>query len=213
MKNLNKFMLEWRAIRDPNGKIINQAEYDLVLSAIDGKWKPTDVAPTPVRSSGSKEPIWISTARNLIGTKEIPGPKHNSWIAQGWARLGAGWFNDDETPWCGFFVAHCMNAVGLDYPSKGMFARAKEWLKWGKACKPQLGAVVVFGRNGGGHVGFLVGQSATNFYVLGGNQGNMVSITPIAKNRALGYRWPLAKSIENIPLPTMTGGTVSTNEA
>lgn len=168
---------------------------------------------TSQTSPRAAEPKWLSVARPLIGTKEIPGPQHNSWIAKGWARLGAGWFNDDETPWCGFFVAHCLDAAGQPYPGKGEFARAKAWLNWGKASQPVLGAVVVFGREGGGHVGFLVGESAASFYVLGGNQANAVSIMPLAKSRAIGFRWPAGLPAGTSPLPSMSGGTVSRNEA
>lgn len=199
------FMAAWRAAR-PTSKI-PQAEYDTVMAAINGTWKPVAAGLLP------NEPKWLGIARPLIGTKEIVGPQHSSFIAKGWARLGAGWFNDDETPWCGFFVAHCMDAAGLPYPAKGAFARAKAWLDWGKATVPVLGAVVVFGRAGGGHVGFLVGESASNWYVLGGNQSNAVNITPIAKDRALGYRWPASLPAGALPLPKMTGGTISRNEA
>jgi uncharacterized protein (TIGR02594 family) len=200
------FMAAWRSARDSDGRKIAQAEYDLVMAAIAGE----SIAKPDARPH---EPVWLAVARKLIGQREIVGPSHNSWIAKGWARLGAGWFNDDETPWCGFFVAHCLDAVGLPYPGKGMFARAKSWLEWGKASQPVLGAVVVFGRTGGGHVGFLVGESASNWYVLGGNQSNMVCITPIAKVRALGCRWPAGLPAGSIPLPAMSGGTVSRNEA
>jgi uncharacterized protein (TIGR02594 family) len=158
------------------------------------------------------EPKWLTVARKLNGTREIPGPANNNLIAKGWAKLGATWFNDDATPWCGWFVAHCMNEAGLPYPGKGMFARAKSWLDWGKSCQPVLGAVVVFGRNGGGHVGFLVGQGVSEFYVLGGNQSDMVSIAPIAKSRALGYRWPVSLPVGTTPLPNMRGGVISTDE-
>jgi uncharacterized protein (TIGR02594 family) len=199
-------------------RIIKQDEMPAIID-LAAKWAARDtVAPAesvsaPPASVAPSEPKWLSEARKLIGTREIPGPGHNSFISKGWARLGASWFNDDETPWCGYFVAHCIDAAGLPYPGKGLFARAKEWLNWGKASQPVLGAVVVFGRDGGGHVGFLVGQSAANWYVLGGNQGNMVSITPIAKARALGYRWPASLPASTAPLPQMTGGTVSRNEA
>jgi hypothetical protein len=71
----------------------------------------------------------------------------------------------------------------------------------------------VFGRDGGGHVGFLVGQSADRYYVLGGNQSNCVSIAPIAKSRAMGFRWPLSLATTITPLPVMSGGAVSSNEA
>ena len=157
------------------------------------------------------EPKWMQEARARIGEREIPGPRHNSWIAQGWKRLGAGWFNDDETPWCGFFVAHCIQAAGLPFPK--MFPRALAWAEWGKACPPAVGAVVVFNRQGGGHVGFLVGENAANYYVLGGNQSNMVNIAPLAKSRAVAIRWPSSLALPSPGLPTMTGGVVSTNEA
>jgi uncharacterized protein (TIGR02594 family) len=164
------------------------------------------------RTTADGEPAWLVEARKLVGTREIPGPQHNSWIAKGWARLGAGWFNDDETPWCGLFAAHCMEAAGQPYPGKGMFARAKSWAAWGKECQPRLGCVAVFGRQGGGHVGFAVGQSATHLYVLGGNQSNAVNIMPIAKSRLLATRWPAGLALSDTPLPRMAGGTVSGNE-
>ena len=157
------------------------------------------------------EPKWMQEARARIGEKEIPGPRHNSWIAQSWARLGAGWFNDDETPWCGLFVAHCIQSAGLPFPK--MFPRALAWAEWGKACPPAVGAVVVFKRQGGGHVGFLVGENAANYYVLGGNQSNMVNIAPLAKNRAVAIRWPSSLALPPAGLPAMSGGVVSTNEA
>lgn len=154
---------------------------------------------------------WMEVARDLIGTREIPGPRHNSLIVNWWKRLGGFNFNDDETPWCGAFTAHCIDSAGLRYPK--LYPRAKAWASWGKPCPPTVGAVVVFQRPGGGHVGFLVGESPTNYYVLGGNQGNMVNITPIAKNRAIAVRWPIELGLPAPGLPKMTGGTVSKNEA
>ncbi|MEQ5789091.1 TIGR02594 family protein [Erythrobacter sp. NFXS35] len=161
----------------------------------------------------TKEPRWLIEARARIGEKEIPGPRHNRWIAEGWKRLGAGWFVDDETPWCGLFVAHCIEHAGLPFPK--MFPRAKAWADWGKPCPPAVGAVVVFGRQGGGHVGFLVGEDAGRYYVLGGNQSNAVNIMPIAKSRMVknGIRWPSSLALPTPGLPKMTGGVVSTNEA
>lgn len=202
--NFDAFMKEWRGKRHKDGAKITEAELDLIRAAISGTWSPVAIA---------GEPAWLTEARRLIGTKEISGPQHASFIAKGWARLGAGWFNDDETPWCGFFVAHCLDAVGEPFPGKGQFARALAWKEWGKACLPAVGAVVVFQRPGGGHVGFLVGESAKNYYVLGGNQSNAVNITPIAKNRAVATRWPASHPAPVPGLPQMSGGTISSNEA
>lgn len=202
--NFGEFMREWRASRHSDGSKITQAELDLVRDAIEGRWKPT--APAIV-----DDPAWVAVARSLIGLREIRGPKHNQFIAKGWARLGAGWFTDDETPWCGLFVAHCIDAAGLRFPR--MFPRAKAWLDWGVECEPVHGAVIVFGRRGGGHVGFLVGESGDHYYVLGGNQSNAVNITPLAKSRALGCRWPADVPQGRVQLARMSGGTVSENEA
>lgn len=202
------FMREWRSRRHKDAAVITQAELDFVRDALEGRWPP----PLPA-SPAAQDPRWLVEARSLIGTREIVGPKHNSWIAASWARLGARWFNDDETPWCGLFVAHCIDAAGLPYPKE--FPRARAWAEWGKPCKPTVGAVAVFGRAGGGHVGFLVGHHRSDFFVLGGNQSNAVNIMRVAKDRLLpgGIRWPSSLGLPTPVLPLMSGGTVSVNEA
>ncbi|MCJ8159903.1 TIGR02594 family protein [Sphingomonas sp. LaA6.9] len=163
----------------------------------------------------SNDPQWIRVARPLIGQREIPGPQHNGWIAKGWARLGAGWFNDDETPWCGFFVAHCMDAAGLPYPAKGEFARAAAWASYGIACPAQLGAIGVKKRDGGNHVFFIVGETPDKrfFKALGGNQSNRVNVMDIAKSDVYAIRWPASMPLAGIALPVMPAGTISRNEA
>lgn len=170
---------------------------------------PPAVSPSPTASV----PRWIEIARARIGEREIKGPKHNNWIAGIWGTLGATWFNSDDTPWCGAFVADCLHRAGRSIPGPSLFPRALAWKDWGVPCSPTVGAVVVFKREGGGHVGFLVGESPANYYVLGGNQGDMVSIAPIAKNRAVAIRWPHDVGQRPAGLPRMTGGVVSTNEA
>jgi hypothetical protein len=77
-----------------------------------------------------------------------------------------------------------------------------------------IGEVLVFKREGGGHVGFYVGEDATRFRVLGGNQSNSVSETWVSKNRLYARRWP-----STYPLPVLgavkvfAAGATSTNEA
>jgi uncharacterized protein (TIGR02594 family) len=165
------------------------------------------------RNPGAAEPDWLAEARKHIGEKEIPGARHSSFVMGMLAALG-GPFTDDETPWCGTFVAYCMLKAGHD-PVKHWY-RAKAWLDWGKPVpisRPCLGALAIYGRDGGGHGNFLVGESATHWYGVGGNQSNAVNIMPIAKSRLLGLRWPSALPLSTTPLPMMTGGTVSRNEA
>lgn len=161
------------------------------------------------------EPAWVTIGRNLIGTKEVPGPQHNGWIAKGWARLGAGWFKDDETPWCGLFVAHCLDAAGLPYPGKGEFARALSWVSYGVACTPRVGAVGVKKRNGGGHVFIIIGETPDGrfFKVLEGNANNMVRIGDVAKVDVIATRWPLRVLQHDQQLPRIAFGAVSKSEA
>lgn len=156
------------------------------------------------------EPLWLEHARSHLGLKEIPGPKHNPTIVKWLVKLKA-WWQDDETPWCGTFVAHCFDAVGLK-PAKNWF-RAKAWLEWGVAVAPRLGAVAVFDRKGGGHVGFLVGETATTYAVLGGNQGNAVNVMSLAKERLRGCRWPAGVSKSPVIALPKVEAKKSENEA
>lgn len=159
------------------------------------------------------EPWWLVEARNYIGLKEIPGTAHEPTILK-WLYQMKAWWRDDETPWCGLFVAHCLS--GGNFPLPQMWFRAREWLNWGVILEaPTVGCVVVYARTGGGHVGFIVGEDANgHLMTLGGNQGNRVSIAPFPRERVLGFRWPLHQVIQIAPLPLLgSDGKISVNEA
>jgi len=153
-----------------------------------------------VSQSSINDPSWLVIARSDLGLREIPGaqtaPKISGWLQ----KLGA-WWRDDETPWCGVAVAAWMQQAGIPLPTH--WYRAKGWLAWGYACRPTLGAVVVFEREGGGHVGLLVGydDKRNALLVLGGNQGNCVSVRPFSTDRVLGYRWPSGGEAPTNALP------------
>lgn len=160
------------------------------------------------------EPAWLVEARKYVGLKEIHGKTHAPTITRWLRQLGA-WWNDDETPWCGTFVAACLEAAGVAKP-KNWF-RALAWLDFGTSlAEPRVGCVVVFRRDGGGHVGFLIGKDESGrLMVLGGNQGNAVSVTPFERFRVLGYRWPFAAPAPaaGLPLVASNGATSSRSEA
>lgn len=150
----------------------------------------------PVNDVVAGEPGWLTWARSYVGVEEIRGPRHSPVIA-GWLHRLRAWWADDETPWCGVFVAGVLDEVGI--PIASGWARARAWLEWGTPIPlPLLGCVVVFERGPRfGHVGFVVGSSPTGaLLVLGGNQGDRVSIVAFPRNRVIGYRWPPAQ-----PLP------------
>lgn len=161
-------------------------------------------------------PTWMTTARAAIGTREIPGHTSNPLILRWAAKVGK-WlgmsYNDDDVPWCGLFAAYCMIENGFIPPS--IAVRASSWADWGiPLSKPSPGAVLVFTREGGGHVGFYVSEDAQNFHVLGGNQSNSVCLTRIAKNRCAAIRWPAAYGLPTVgPVVAQFTGVISTNEA
>ncbi len=160
----------------------------------------------------SSTPRWMRTAKSFDGLREVVGPKHNTTILSWLAKLGA-WWRNDETPWCGVFVAHCMEEAGLPYPK--MYMRAKAWSDYGSLLRRDRlapGAILVFDRTGGGHVGFYVGEDAGHYYVLGGNQGNAVNVMKLGKSRLVASRWPKGEPVIG-GYVFMKGGKVSTDEA
>lgn len=132
---------------------------------------------------------WIKEARSLLGTAEIPGPKHNLRIVNWLRELNASWF-DDETFWCGTFVAHCLHAADRSIPKH--WYRAKDYLNYGTFLKkPAYGCIAVKSRVGGGHVFFVIGELEDGSLVgLGGNQNNKVSIARFSRDSIVGYVWP-----------------------
>ncbi|MFZ2996674.1 MAG: TIGR02594 family protein, partial [Sphingobium sp.] len=76
------------------------------------------------------------------------------------------------------------------------------------------GAILVFDREGGGHVAFYVGEDASHYHVLGGNQGDCVSIMRLAKSRCIARRWPRGWPVLGAPVKLLASGAlVSRNEA
>ncbi|MEX0344398.1 MAG: TIGR02594 family protein [Rhizobiaceae bacterium] len=110
---------------------------------------------------------------------------------------------DKNLPWCGAFVGYCLQESDPSFKQtivKGG-ARAANWINWGNINMRQFdlrdipsGAIVVTHPmfNGtSGHVGFASGKvSGTDkIVVLGGNQGDKVSLRHIHKNRIRHIRW------------------------
>lgn len=189
----------------PLGKL-RQGEVDLI-DAIAAQWDARGAQTTP-----AGDPAWVKIARADIGQREIKGPKHNAWIAKGWKRLGAGWYNDDETPWCGYAVADWLDRAGLPYPKN--FPSAASYADYGEPCEAMLGAIGVKKRKGGNHVFLIVGITRGGQYykALGGNQSNAVTIMDIPVSEVNHIRWPAGVPRSNA-LPIIPNGIISTNEA
>lgn len=152
-----------------------------------------------------------------LGTREIVGPQHNPVIL-GWAReVGlADVYRADETPWCGLWMAVVAQRAGWPVVNAPLWAR--NWARFGAASpEPMLGDVLVFTRpGGGGHVGLYIAEDADAYHVLGGNQGDSVSIVRIAKARMIAARrpaWRIAQPASVKPYRVAASGSLSRNEA
>jgi uncharacterized protein (TIGR02594 family) len=115
---------------------------------------------------------------------------------------------------CGLYIAIVMKRGNREVVKDPLWAR--NWAKFGvKVDSPMLGDLLVFSRGSGGHVGLYIFENSTHYAVLGGNQGNSVSIVMIAKNRLIASRRPpyinQPLNIRKIILDS-TGIPVSTNE-
>ena len=133
----------------------------------------------------------LMTALAEYGVKEDKDAgEHNPRILEYLKEIGYAGIKDDETPWCSTFVNFCAKVAGLERSKK---LNARSWLDVGEpVTDPQPGDVVIFWRESKtshkGHVAIFINKNSTHHYVLGGNQGNMVQISPYANGRVLGYR-------------------------
>lgn len=133
-------------------------------------------------------PLEIALSELVSGVAEVPGPGDNPRISEYLAAVGLG--PDDETPWCSAFVNWCCERAGVAGSGKG---NARSWLSWGRPTdSPRPGSIVVLWRGSRagweGHVGFYLGEAGGVVILLGGNQGDRVSVSAYSKERLLGYR-------------------------
>lgn len=136
---------------------------------------------------------WMAEATRLIRTKEFLGQRNNPAILN-WADDLNVAYADDEVPWCGLFVGHCIASTLPSEPLPAAVLRARAWEKFGEPTTPRLGAVMVFWRgsehSGKGHVGFYVGEDQGAYRVLGGNQSDSVCYAWISERRFITAMWP-----------------------
>lgn len=158
-------------------------------------------------------PKLIVEALKCFGIKEITGKENNPLLIQWAHEIGIKNYNSDEIPWCGLFVAYIVKMTGRSVVINPLWAR--NWAKWGVESKvAMLGDILVFSRNSGGHVGLYVGEDKSAYHVLGGNQGDSVSIVRILKSRCIAIRRPEYKNQPlNVRRIFITGnGSISVNE-
>lgn len=177
-----------------------------------------DAKSRPEPEARDGEPKWLTEARRLLGTREVPGAGNNPEIMS-WAEDLDQWYPGDDVAWCGLFVAHCMSVGAPNEPQDFNRLGARQWLNYGvtpKEANPPLGSICVLWRthptkSWNGHVFLVTGQSDNAIRGIGGNQSDAVTETWFARDRVLGIRVPAGYVGD--PAPRAKTGTLSTNEA
>jgi uncharacterized protein (TIGR02594 family) len=140
-------------------------------------------------------------AQRFVGeVAELPGAKHSPFIQWCHESCGLGSDQPDETAWCSSFVNRMAWLLRLP---RSKSAAARSWLGIGTPVdrnSAQIGDVVILSRGGGsqpgpevtsgapGHVGLFAGWEHGRVRVLGGNQGDRVSIASYPAEQILGFR-------------------------
>jgi len=153
----------------------------------------------------AKEPPWIREGKRVWGLHEIrDNAELKRWLRSDGPTLG----DPGKLPWCGDYAETAVKNALPNEPFTGPVGEnpywARNWRHFGKHVEPCKWCVGVFTRGSGGHVGFLAGEDDSNYYVLGGNQGDTVNIVRISKSRLIDTRWPVTYKNPNVLLPRMS---------
>jgi len=91
--------------------------------------------------------------------------------------------------WCARFMNMVLQHTGHHGTGSDM---ANSFAHYGQRISgPQVGAIAVMGRRGGGHVGIITGIDAQgNPIMISGNNGNRVREAPISRGRIYAYVMP-----------------------
>lgn len=133
----------------------------------------------------------INIALGEFGIREIPGKQDNPEVLKFFNDLGFdGKALKDETAWCAAYANWVLFKADLKGSGK---LNARSLLTVGEpTTTPEKGDIVVLWRKSPedwrGHTGFFIRETKNWVYILGGNQGNRVSIQAYPKSRVLAYR-------------------------
>jgi len=91
--------------------------------------------------------------------------------------------------WCARFMNMVLEHTGHHGTGSDM---ANSFARYGQRVSgPQVGAIAVMGRRGGGHVGIITGVDAHgNPIMMSGNIGNRVREAPVSRGRIYAYVMP-----------------------
>lgn len=116
--------------------------------------------------------VWFCEVCCFMGFKEIVGFVFNL-IIMGWVKKFGGWivnvYSNDDIFWCGLFVVNIVVMILLKESLLVNLLLVFVWIKFGCWCNLGVGVIMIFMCQGGGYVGFYVGEDDWVFYIFGGN--------------------------------------------
>lgn len=144
-----------------------------------------------IANYGGEKVSHIEAAQRFINFSEHD-PRQAQALSSFFKKSGGQSLNPAETAWCAAFANAVLKESGM--PGTGTL-RAKDFLNYGTPTnQPTKGDIVVLHRgdpNGWqGHVGFYMGRQGDKILILGGNQGDRVSVQAFPASKLAGFRKP-----------------------
>jgi uncharacterized protein (TIGR02594 family) len=131
---------------------------------------------------------FVNTNANLSSSTASGGFGSSSVVAEARRYIG-GNPTSRGSLWCARFMNMVLQHSGYHGTGSDL---ARSFASYGQRVSgPQIGAIAVMGRRGGGHVGVVSGIDAGgNPIVVSGNNGNRVREAPISRARIYAYVMP-----------------------
>lgn len=169
-------------------------------------------------SGAPQAPLWLQFSLDHIGLREAPGAKNNPELVALIKDVAPDYQNDD-TPWCAGWMSLSLARAGEKPTSRPLWALSyadTEHEPVVRLAGPALGAIAVKKRNGGGHVTMVAGRTRGGALACcGGNQDNMVNVSPYNPAVFLGFYWPkgvalpLSFGMASLPIVDTAGRPVT----
>jgi uncharacterized protein (TIGR02594 family) len=148
-----------------------------------------DAGVARMRSRGLADAYANLSTSTLVGGESLSGGFGSSNVVADARRYLGGNPTGRGSLWCARFMNMVLQESGYRGTGSDL---ARSFVSYGhRVSGPQVGAIAVMGRRGGGHVGVVSGIDASgNPIVVSGNNGNRVREAPISRGRIYAYVMP-----------------------
>ncbi len=151
-------------------------------------------------------PAWVTAGLKDVGFHETG---NNQGIGEFIKQAKCGKLGD---PWCAIWANAKLEQCKITGTHSASSQSFRHDANFVKLPEPALGALAVYWResrdSGIGHVGFYMGETATQVLTLGGNESDAVREQFEPKAKLFGYWWP-----KSVPLPPPGGAIAVASEA